>query len=107
MITVKLSDEVFKELYILTKSEYDKIPDGYKGPSVFDKNIRTAFLPGHGTTLFFENKHFIVVNDREPQRKYIIWRNHKVIGECMLTSAAAKRANMATNAEFYFEREGM
>ena len=79
MTTIKLNDEIFKELHILKKSEWDKIGNDYKGTSIFDKSIKTAFLPGYGTTLFFENKHFIIINDREPVKKFAIWRNHKVI----------------------------
>ena len=107
MITVKLNDETFKELHILKKSEYDAIRDDYKGPSVFDKSIRTAFLPGYGTTLFFENRHFIIINDREPVKKYAIWRNHKVIGYCEITKKARQKNNGASNAEFYIGYDPM
>lgn len=102
MTTIKLSDEIFTELHILKKSEYDKIGDDYKGSALFDKNIKCAFLPGYGTTLFFENKHFIVINDGSPVKKYAIWHNHKVIGYCEITKSAAEKANGASNAEFYF-----
>ena len=64
METVKLNDEIFTELHILKKSEWDAICNDYKGPSIYDKSVKTAFLPGYGTTLFFENKHFIIINDR-------------------------------------------
>ena len=101
MTTIKLSDELYKELHILKKSEYDAIGDDYKGHSIFDKSIKTAFLPGYGTTLFFENRHFIIINDREPVKKFAIWRNHKVIGYCEITEKARQKNNGATNAEFY------
>ena len=101
MTTIKLNDEIFKELHILKKSEYDKIDNDYKGTSIFDKSIKIAFLPGYGTTLFFENKHFIIINDREPVKKFAIWRKHKVIGYCEITERARQKNNGATNAEFY------
>ena len=101
MTTIKLNDEIFKELHILKKSEWDKIGNDYKGTSIFDKSIKTAFLPGYGTTLFFENKHFIIIDDREPVKKFAIWRNHKVIGYCEITEKARQRNNGANNAEFY------
>lgn len=102
MVTVKLEDDIFKKLHILKKSEYEKIGEDFKGTAIFDRSIKTAFLPGYGTTLFFENKHFIIINDREPVRKFAIWRNHKVIGYCEITKRAADKANGASNAEFYF-----
>ena len=101
MTTIKLNDEIFKELHILKKSEWDKIGSDYKSTAIFDKRIKTAFLPGYGTTLFFENKHFIIINDREPVKKFAIWRNHKVIGYCEITEKARQRNNGANNAEFY------
>lgn len=102
MKTIKLNDETYKELHILTKEEYNHIGKDYKGKSVYDASIKTAFLPGYGTTLFFENRHFIIINDKEPLKKYAIWRNHKVIGHCEITIKAAEKANKANNAEFYF-----
>lgn len=102
MKTIKLNDEIYKELHILTKEEYNRIGNDYKGKSILDKNVRTAFLPGYGTTLFFENIHFIIINDKEPLEKYAIWRNHKVIGYCEITKKSAEKANGANNAVFYF-----
>ena len=99
MTTIKLNDEIYKELHILKKSEWDRM--AYTDVSIFDKSIKTAFLPGHGTTLFFENRHFIIINDREPVKKFAIWRNHKVIGYCEITEKARQRNNGANNAEFY------
>ena len=101
MMTIKLNDEIFKELHILKKSEWDRIGNDYKTTATFDKRIKTAFLPGYGTTLFFENKHFIIINDREPVKKFAIWRNHKVIGYCEITEKARQKNNGASNAEFY------
>lgn len=100
MTTIKLNDEIFKELHILKKSEWDIIDNDYK--STFDdKHVRSAFLPGYGTTLFYEHKHFIIINDREPVKKFAIWRNHKVIGYCELTENARQKNNGASNAVFY------
>lgn len=101
MKTIKLNDEIFNELHILTKSEWDAIGNDYKSTAIFDKRIKTAFLPGYGTTLFFENRHFIIINEREPVKKFAIWRNHKVIGYCEITEKARQKNNGANNAEFY------
>lgn len=101
MTTIKLNDEIFKKLHILKKSEYEAIGNDYRGASISDKSIKTAFLPGYGTTLFFENKHFIIINDREPTQKFAICRNHKVIGYCEITEKARQKNNGASNAEFY------
>ena len=101
MRTIKLNDEIYKELHILKKSEWDKIGSDYKTTASFDKRIKAAFLPGYGTTLFFENKNFIIINDREPVKKFAIWRNHKVIGYCEITEKARQKNNGASNAEFY------
>lgn len=100
MITIKLNDDTYTELHILKESEWNELM--YKDVSIFDKSIKTAFLSGYGTTLFFENRHFIIINDKKPLKKYAIWRNHKVIGYCEITKEAADKANKATNAEFYF-----
>lgn len=102
MTTIKLNDDIFKELHILKKSEWDRIGDDYKTTASFDKRIKAAFLPEYGTTLFFENKHFLIINDCEPVKKFAIWRNHKVIGYCEITERARQKANGANNAEFYF-----
>ena len=101
MTTIKLNDEIFTELHILKKSEWDAIEKDYKGTSIYDKSVKMAFLPGYGTTLFFENKHFIIINDQEPVEKFAIWRNHKVIGYCEITEKARQKNNGANNAEFY------
>ena len=100
MTTIKLNDDIFKELHILKKSEYDKIGRDYKGTAIFDKNIKTAFLPGYGTTLFFENKHFLIINDWEPVKKFAIWRNHKVIGYCEITEKARQKNTEQTTQNF-------
>lgn len=101
MTTIKLNDEIYKELHILKKSEWDKIGSDYKTTALFDKHIKAAFLLGYGTTLFFENKHFIIINDNEETKKFAIWRNHKVIGYCEITEKARQKNNGASNAAFY------
>lgn len=103
MTTVLLDDGIYKELFILTKSEYDAIDEDYKAPSIFNRSVKTTFLPGHGTVLFFENRHFLIISEKEPVRKYAVWRNHKIIGYCDITRRAAEKANKANNAVFYFE----
>ena len=35
--------------------------------------------------------HFIIINDREPVKKFAIWRNHKVIGYCEITEKARQK----------------
>lgn len=54
----------------ITKAEYEKIPDDYKGQYLdFDglhpewKGRKVAFLPGCGTTLFIEGVSFCFVED--------------------------------------------
>lgn len=106
MTTIKLNDETFKELHILKKSEYEAIGNDYRGFSIFDKSIKTAFLFGYGTTLFFENKHFIIINDHEPTQKFPIWRNHKIIGYCEITEKARQKNNSANNAVYYIGFDG-
>lgn len=101
MTTIKLNDEIFNELHIIKKSEWDRIGDDYKCKALFDNRVNAAFLPGHGTTLFFENKNFTIINDREPVKKFAIWRDHKVIGYCEITEKARQKNNGASNAEFY------
>ncbi len=103
MITFNLNDEVYNELHIIKRSEWAK--NQYTGKASFDSSIKTAFLPGYGTTLFFENRHFLIVADNAPVKHYAIWRNHKIIGHCDITTAAAEKANKANNAEFYFALE--
>ena len=91
------------------KKEWEEIPNDYKTDyivdytkkEIIDKTIKSAFLPGYGTTLFFENRHFLIVDDKKPLKKYAIWRNHEVIGYCEIDKAAADKANKANNAYFY------
>lgn len=100
MTTIQLDDETYKELYIIKKSEWVK--NQYTGTAIFDKSIKAAFLPGHGTTLFFENLHFLIIADNAPTKRYAIWRNHRIIGHCFISKEAAEKANGANNAEFFF-----
>lgn len=102
MQTIILNDEIYKELHILTKSEFDGIPNDFKGESIREKGVKCAFLPGRGTVLYFENIHFLIISEREPLEKFAVWRNHKVIGYCEITRKAADKANAAQNAVFYF-----
>ncbi len=102
MQRIKLLDPVYKELFIFSESEFARLQ--YTGTAMFNSKIRTAFLPGEGTRLCFENQHFLVLKDGQPTRKYKIWRNHNVVGECEITTEAAVRANKSDNAEFYFGR---
>lgn len=98
-----LDDDTYKELFVLTKSEYEAIDADYRSHASFDKSIRTAFLPGYGTTLFFENRHFLVIDEKEPVREYEVWRYQKIIGHCQITKRAADKANRASNCAFYLE----
>lgn len=100
MTTVKLNDGIYKELHIFKKSDWAKM--GYTDVSINDKTIKTAFLPGYGTTLFFENMHFLIIPDNAATKTFAIWRNHKVIGYCDITKEVADKANKANNAIFYF-----
>ena len=109
MKKIQLSDENKSILHILTKKEWEEIPNDYKTDyivdytkkEIIDKTIKSTFLPGYGTTLFFENRHFLIVDDKKPLKKYAIWRNHKVIGYCEIDKATADKANKANNAYFY------
>lgn len=98
MNIIKLNDEIHKEIYILTKIEYSKLM--YREISATGRKM--AFLPGKGTTLFFENKHYFIIDDKKPLKAFAIWRNHKVIGYCYLTEETAERANADKEAFFYF-----
>lgn len=56
-------------MYYIKKSDWNKIPNDYKGQSIRDNNIKTVFegaIPENhgkgGTTLLFEHKHFEIVN---------------------------------------------
>ena len=110
MKKIQLSDENKSILHILTKKEWEEIPNDYKTDyivdytkkEITDKTIKSAFLPGYGTTLFFENRHFLIVDDKKPLKKYAIWRNHKVIGYCDLDEKTAQKANKANNSVFWF-----
>lgn len=110
MKKIQLSDENKSVLHILTREEWERIPNDYKTnyivdytkKEIIDKTIKSAFLPGYGTTLFFENRHFLIVDDTKPLKKYAIWRNHEVIGYCEIDKATADKANRASNAYFYF-----
>ena len=107
MTTIKLNDEIFDKLFILKKSEWDAIDDDYKSKSIYDESVKMAFLPGYGTTLFFENKHFLIIDDREPVEKFAIWRNHKVVGYCEITEKARQKNNGANNAIFYIGHDAV
>lgn len=98
--------------YILDRSEYEAIPSDYKTnyivdyskplDQVFDYSIKSAFLPGLGAVLYVENRHFLVIDKKQPIKKFAIWRNHKVVGYCNITQEAADKANKANNAFYYF-----
>lgn len=54
--------------YIMSRDEWEKIPDNYKGTSIRDNSIKTVFegsIPGNhgegGTTLLFEGLHFEIL----------------------------------------------
>lgn len=107
METIKLNDDIYTEFHILKRSEWDAIGKDYKGNSIYDSSVKMAFLPGYGTTLFFENKHFLIIDDREPVEKFAIWRNHKVIGYCEITEKARQKNNGANNAVFYIGHDAV
>lgn len=98
--------------YILDRSEYEAIPSDYKTDFIvdykkpldqaIDYSIRSAFLPGLGAVLYVENRHFLVIDKKQPIKKFAIWRNHKVVGYCNITQEAADKANKANNAFYYF-----
>lgn len=55
-------------MYEITKEQWEKIPNDYKGYDIWDKSTKTVFegaIPGNngkgGCTLLFEGKHFIIV----------------------------------------------
>lgn len=100
MIAVALDDEVYKTLFIIKKSEWEKLQH-ISLPSVngVEKGV---YLPGYGTTLFRENLQFVIINDQEPVKTYAIWRNRKVIGHCDITEKAAAKANCSVYAAYYF-----
>lgn len=56
MTTIKLNDEIFKELHILKKSEWDKIGSDYKTAASFDKRIKAAFFRA------MEQRYFLKTN---------------------------------------------
>lgn len=100
MKTIELNDEICKELHIITASEWSKM--GNKHKSLRNPDVWSAFLPGYGTTLFFENIHFLIIPDNKPLKTFAIWENHQVIGYCDITQEVADKANEASNAKFYF-----
>lgn len=101
MQKIKLNDDIYSDFIIYTASEWKK--EVYKGRDIFDKTIRVNLIAGErGTTLIFENKHFLIVSDNAILKKYAIWRNHKVIGYCDLDEKTARKANKANNFTFYF-----
>lgn len=68
--------EEFQDMEHITKKEFDKIPEDYKGRFLDFygthpewKGRRTAFLPGHGTTLFVEGVSFEIVDDAKGARQ--------------------------------------
>ena len=103
MQKIILDNDAYQELFVLTETEYLSIPKDYRGFASFDKRIRVSFLPGFGTTLFYENKHFLVINENEPIKDYEIWRYRRIIGHCQIPARVANKANAASNAEFYFK----
>lgn len=65
--------EVGKQIPRISQQEYDAIPKDYKGTySDFNgkhpewKGRATAFLPGHGTTLFIDGVSFILETGKKP-----------------------------------------
>lgn len=100
MIAVALDDDVYKTLFIIKKSEWEKLQH-VNLPSVNGAE-RGVYLPGYGTTLFRENLQFVIINDQEPVKTYAIWRNRKVIGHCDITEKAADKANRSTHLAYYF-----
>lgn len=99
MQTIKLNDEIYNELHILTKAEYSK--NQYRGVNA-STGERFAFLSGYGTILFFEYKHYLVIDNKKPLKAFAIFRNHNTIGYCYLPEETAKDANKHKNAIFYF-----
>ena len=51
----------------ITKEQWEKIPEDYKGKSIFDKKAKVCFAAflenGGGTALLYEHKHFEIVKD--------------------------------------------
>lgn len=77
---------------IISKEEFDKIPDDYKGVCEgMDipewKGRRTAFLPGCGTTLFIEGVHFLVVEDYS--HLPVLHKENARVGDCYQFSGDA------------------
>lgn len=98
MKKIILSDPVFKEFYILD----NKSDLAYIEPSIKDKSIKCGFLPNHGTILYFENIHFLIIDPSEPVETFAIWHNQKVIGYLDIPRRTAMRANCANNYKFCF-----
>lgn len=69
----KVLFDIGKEIPRISEQDFEAIPKDYKGTySDFNgqhpewKGKRTAFLPGHGTTLFIEGVSFIIEKGRKP-----------------------------------------
>ena len=56
-------EHISKEAFDKIGADYKGIYEDYQGVFPQRKGRRTAFLPGHGTTLFTEGIHFIVDGD--------------------------------------------
>jgi len=64
------TDNPAAKMYLIPQSQWNSIPEDYKGRSVTDKSVRTVFegaIPGNhgkgGTTLLFEKEHFNIIPD--------------------------------------------
>lgn len=68
MQVIKLNDDIYSTFIIYTASEWKK--EVYKSHDIYDKTIRVNLITGkRGTTLIFENKHFLVVSDNAILKK--------------------------------------
>lgn len=56
-------NHISKEQYDRIGADYKGVYQDYQGAFPQRKGRRTAFLPGHGTTLFTEGIHFLVEGD--------------------------------------------
>lgn len=56
-------NHISKEQYDRIGADYKGVYQDYQGAFPQRKGRRTAFLPGHGTTLFTEGIHFLVDGD--------------------------------------------
>lgn len=100
MVAVILDDPVYKTLFIIKKSEWEKLQ--HVNLSSVNGIEKGVYLPGYGTTLFQENLHFLIIDDQEPVKTYAIWRNRKVIGYCDITENTADKANRSVHLAYYF-----